>query len=292
MKTRYVLLMAFMAVIMGSITGPASGAWVYIYDTETPPDGEPPGLGDDRIREKAAAWQERMNVDHYLPLTGTQVSDAAAGQHRQIEFYGPIDTPTAATNKGWVYTKDVNSVVEFYWLDESDNELQLTSYGQLKVVTASIADANVTTAKIADSAVTFAKLGCAKDEDDMVSDSNVHIPTQQSVKKYVDDQIPAATSAAKAWVQFNSSGTIQGTGYNVASVARNSTGNYTITWDTDFANDDYVVIAVGLGVPSVANEAVVWVNSVAVGSCVVKCSKGYDATLKDLGMSIVAFGTQ
>lgn len=34
---------------------------------------------------------------------------------------------------------------------------------------------------------TFAACGWTKDEDDMASDSNVHVPTQQSVKAYVDD---------------------------------------------------------------------------------------------------------
>ena len=40
--------------------------------------------------------------------------------------------------------------------------------------------------QIINSTITFENLGCVKDEDDMGSNSNVHLPTQQSVKAYVD----------------------------------------------------------------------------------------------------------
>lgn len=40
--------------------------------------------------------------------------------------------------------------------------------------------------QIINSTVTFENLGCVKDEDNMASNSNVHLPTQQSVKAYVD----------------------------------------------------------------------------------------------------------
>ncbi len=49
-----------------------------------------------------------------------------------------------------------------------------------------IADANILAANIGADAVTFVKLGCEVDEDDMTSDSAVLVPTQQSVKAYVD----------------------------------------------------------------------------------------------------------
>lgn len=42
---------------------------------------------------------------------------------------------------------------------------------------------------IINSTVTFDNLGCVKDEDNMASNSNVHLPTQQSVKAYVDNLI-------------------------------------------------------------------------------------------------------
>lgn len=40
--------------------------------------------------------------------------------------------------------------------------------------------------QIIDSSITFDNLGCVKDEDNMASDSATNVPTQQSVKAYVD----------------------------------------------------------------------------------------------------------
>ena len=44
----------------------------------------------------------------------------------------------------------------------------------------------------------------------------------------------------KAWIQFNGTGTIAiQDSFNVSSIVDNGVGDYTINWDTDFANDDY-----------------------------------------------------
>ena len=109
-------------------------AWTYTWDCATPVGTDAPSVIDDRIREVKYATAERFNVDHYAPLTGTQVSDTAAGQHRKVEFYGPISTPTYGANKGFLYTKDVSDKAELCWLDEDDDELQITSGGILKAV--------------------------------------------------------------------------------------------------------------------------------------------------------------
>ncbi len=58
-------------------------------------------------------------------------------------------------------------------------------------------------------------------------------------KKYVDS---LAISVIKAWVQFDGDdGTIQGTGFNVASVTRTDVGKYTIAFTDNLANNDYAV---------------------------------------------------
>jgi hypothetical protein len=104
-------------------------AWTYTWDCATPVGTDAPSVIDDRIRQVKYAVAERFNVDHYAPLTGTQVSDTAAGQHRQVEFYGPITTPTNATDKGFLYTKDVSDKAELHFEDEDGNEIQLTTGG-------------------------------------------------------------------------------------------------------------------------------------------------------------------
>ena len=50
----------------------------------------------------------------------------------------------------------------------------------------------------------------------------------------------------KGWIQFNGTGTIAiQDSFNVSGITDNGVGDYTVTWDTNFANDDYSVV-VGL----------------------------------------------
>ena len=100
------------------------------YDTASPAGSDDPAEADDRMREIKAAVQERENVDHFWPLTGTEVSDADAGEHRKVLFHAPIaSTPTVAENHGDLRLKDVGSKAELHFTDEDENELQLTSKG-------------------------------------------------------------------------------------------------------------------------------------------------------------------
>ena len=88
-----------------------------------------------------------------------------------------------------------------------------------------------------------------KDEDDMTSDSASAIPTQQSVKAYVDDKAVTQTSgtapyfAARAFVfiEDGSNASTTWSGQNIASVSRDSAGLYTITFTTAMPDADYAV---------------------------------------------------
>jgi hypothetical protein len=78
--------------------------------------------------------QERANVDHYWPLTGTQVSDLDAGKHRRIVFQAPLGAaPTLEADEGTVYPYTVGGITELYWKDENGNVKQLTTAGKLNV---------------------------------------------------------------------------------------------------------------------------------------------------------------
>ncbi len=48
-------------------------------------------------------------------------------------------------------------------------------------------------------------------------------------------------SAAKGWVKFTNAGVILAS-YNVASVTETGTGDWVVTWDTDFSSADYLTI--------------------------------------------------
>ena len=56
-----------------------------------------------------------------------------------------------------------------------------------------------------------------------------------------------ADKIVKAWINFNGTGTIAiSDSFNVTSITDKGTGNYTITWDTDFANANYAVAGMSL----------------------------------------------
>jgi len=95
------------------------------------------------------------------------------------------------------------------------------------------------------------------DEDDMASDSATGIPSQQSVKAYVDASIYSTTDlktdlnvtgsadmfAIRAWANFNGTGTpsLNGSG-NIASITDNGTGDYTLNFTNAMPDANYAVI--------------------------------------------------
>jgi hypothetical protein len=98
---------------------------------------------------------------------------------------------------------------------------------------------------------------------------------------------------AKAWVKFTPP---SGTGactlnasFNVTGVNRDSLGQYTITWDTNFSSGDYAVNANGLH-SSVMRP--VTIRTQAAGTVVLVCHND-TGVLNDVdSMSVVAFGAQ
>ena len=53
-------------------------------------------------------------------------------------------------------------------------------------------------------------------------------------------------SVIKAWINFNGTGVIAiNDSFNVTSITDNGVGNYTVTWDTDFATGNYCLSGIG-----------------------------------------------
>jgi hypothetical protein len=128
-----------------------------------------------------------------------------------------------------------------------------------EVTTAKILDANVTTAKIADANVTAAKLATsavetAKIADDAVTDAKLSLAANAGeVKKALNADNSPPIYACRAWVNFdgtkdttgaastaNTNRLIRSSG-NVASVLRNGTGDYTVTFTTAMPDANYAV---------------------------------------------------
>lgn len=102
-------------------------AWTYDYDTAYPSGADSPTILDDSDREIKAALQERLDVDHYFPLTGTEVNDANAGKHERVTFFR---SGSADCN---LHTEDYCDTGELFWTDPCGTNVMLTYDGNLYV---------------------------------------------------------------------------------------------------------------------------------------------------------------
>ena len=185
-------------IIKGLLSQAITTVFSSTFDTATPAGGDSPTEADDRMREIKAAVQERENVDHYWPLTGTEVSDAFTGEHRKITYFSTIADPTQVAGKAHLYMKSD----ELYYQDDSNTTLQMTAGGDLKSSAGLVVDgASTLTGAITASSTLdvvgdldptsfIATNGGFIDEDTMATDSAVKAPSQQSVKAYVDNTNP------------------------------------------------------------------------------------------------------
>jgi hypothetical protein len=127
-------------------------------------------------------------------------------------------------------------------------QLYQSSLADNSVTTAKIVDLNVTTAKLADNAVTTGKLADSAVTTIKITDANV------TTAKIADANITAAKLdgaqsgsapiyAARAWVNFNGTGTpaIRASG-NVSSITDNGTGDYTVNFTTAMSDANYATI--------------------------------------------------
>jgi hypothetical protein len=132
---------------------------------------------------------------------------------------------------------------------------------------------------------------------------NLADPTEDqdaATKASVDAAIAAIPTTdpqqlCKAWISFNGTGTIAiKDSYNIASITDNGTGNYTITFDVDFANVNYVLAGTCGGG---SNESVAVTYGItptkAVGSCVIKTVISSNHVANDCTeVNVMFFGDQ
>jgi len=96
--------------------------WNSSYEA-IPANGDDASEGALRIRNLKRDIRERLELDHIMDESDND------GLHEKVTFAAPISKPTAVTDQGFLYTKDVSAKAELFWLDEDDNEVQLTSAG-------------------------------------------------------------------------------------------------------------------------------------------------------------------
>jgi len=205
-------------------------AWTYAFDTATPAGTDAPATLDNDARTKALAIQERLNADHYFPLTGTAVSDTDAGKHRKVTAQAVLSAkPTLLTGEAALYTKTVSGVSEWFWEDSDGTEKQLTSGGALNITSSELLGilANATYFTAVDEAgtgtVDLIKAGkneaddtdvaILPDETRLASNAAPTEDTQVPNKKYIDDQIATKALGTRTGNDEDSAAIVAGTTY-------------------------------------------------------------------------------
>lgn len=198
---------------------------------------------DNMVTNSATALATQQSIKAYVDSVGTDVVNDTTPQ-----LGGDLDM-----NGNQITSPDGTDLID---IPNGSIDLQTASTSRLDVTDTGVrlggANARVTT---------------ILDEDTMSSDSATALATQQSIKAYVDAtggftaatqaEQEAATSttvgvtpgrqqyhpsACKAWINLDGTGTPAIiVSYNITSITDNGTGDYRITFDTDFSSADYVV---------------------------------------------------
>ncbi len=96
----------------------------------------------------------------------------------------------------------------------------------------------------------------------------------------------------KGWVSFNGTTFAEKDSFNVFSLTDNGTGDYTITWDTDFANANYCVVGMSEEIPGSSNNNL-GVEVVAAGYVDVRNVNNDSSNVQDCTqVHIMAIGDQ
>jgi len=107
----------------------------------------------------------------------------------------------------------------------------------------------------------------------------------------VNSLLPTLNSTIKAWINFNGAGTIAiKDSFNVTSIGDNGTGDYTITWDTDFATVNYC--AVGNVKATSGNIRTLGITTQAVGSLRVLVKDDAGTACDVAIVNVIAIGDQ
>jgi len=116
------------------------------------------------------------------------------------------------------------------------------------------------------------------------NDGSSNISATQMWSVGIDTPLDATV---KAWVQFDKTGTIQDS-YNVAGITDSGSGDFTVTWDTDFANDDYAVVATADSNRSASHD------NIAVGTCDINTYDTNTGNISDPSnyICVIAIGDQ
>jgi hypothetical protein len=81
-----------------------------------------------------------------------------------------------------------------------------------------------------------------------VDDNSTKVATTEYVESQIAEDAPSS-ALCKGWGDITSAGSINAS-YNIASVSRDSEGDYTVTWTNAFASANYAVLLTPVAVPN------------------------------------------
>ena len=181
---------------------------------------------DDDIKANNDALETAIDQDHDFTTGGTQT-----GKHDQVSLIEAVDIGTGAEGLPILGAQTASGKAELVFTDEDDNDVQITSGGKIPSTsldmkdepdmssdsenhtatqqsikaysdsaTQTMTNKTLTSPTLTSPTLNTGVSGTAiKDEPDMSSDSDSHLVTQQSIKKYVDDKISAVGSLFGSW---------------------------------------------------------------------------------------------
>ncbi len=97
----------------------------------------------------------------------------------------------------------------------------------------------------------------------------------------------------KAWINFNGTGTIAiNDSFNVTGIIDNTTGDYTVTWDRDFADINYVPVLGNGGTVTATHIKLYDTAPLAVGTTRVQTLSNAHTSIDCAIIAIAAYGNQ
>jgi len=255
------------------------GAW----DKDIPTASTSLRTSNPQLLANFAAIETALDQDHDFTSGSTQT-----GKHNKLTLMELSGDPTIAANEMGFYCKDLGTAPGIYvrpqsngtavqWtgidakirslatdmLDEddmaSDDPNKTASQQSIKAYmdsgTVTMTNKTLTSPTLTSPVFNTAASGTAVlDEDDMASDSATQLATQQSIKKYVDDQIAGIQDPAYSGGESHTfdGGLIMKMGYI------SSGGTQTVTFGSAFPNDIIsVVYSIKRAAGGTANAAVI-----------------------------------
>ena len=284
-------------------------AYTNNWDYDAPAGSVAASSIDTHIQNIKTDTMERLNNDHWADNTNSDINSLTACDHRQVTMHNSQAVASGTADTGILHVEDVNSKAEFMYMDEDNDDVQITSGGALYGL--GFADVystddigcvdDLTCGGNFDSTGTATIGGATRITGtfDVTGDTNLIGDLSMSgemscVGAIFTNGNNLDEAGIKAWLNFQGSSTVDDS-FNVTSVTDNGTGDFTITWATDFGSTNYVVV--GTAIATGGGDAFTTVSikvgtTLATGSCTIVTENDAGTNVDCDPTMIIAIGDQ